>query len=127
MVERKEEGEQQQRHAKKERKGRVAGSNALSQGLFASSAFAPPLACGSSSLLGRPPLPQSRGSKGTLASIAAKRKKDQLRSEAARSLQADGRGLRGTISSLPSEHLQPGVGVNRSLLADSWAAANLRY
>ena len=33
----------------------------------------------------------------------------------------------GMASALPSEHLQPGVGLNRTLLADSWVAANNRY
>jgi len=75
-----------------------------------------------------PPLPLSRGSKGSLAGVATQRKINQQRagSEHVGHLHADGRGLRGIVPnmSVPSEHLQPGVGINRSLLADSWVALN---
>ena len=85
--------------------------------------------------MSKPPLPRGlenvRGSKTALAAVAAKRRRDKQRRDAAQSLQADGMALRGMApglsSTLPSEHLQPGVGLNRTLLADAWVAANGRY
>jgi hypothetical protein len=127
------------RREKKDRMARIAKNNALSQGLLGASPLSPlavrsdqhnnsnnnvlPTRSAAAAAAG------SGGGKGSLAKVGAQRRRQQVAALQQQREHDEGLNLATTalrgwsgVTSLPSHHLQPGVGIARSRLQDGWAA-----